>query len=191
MWLQEITLTQVCNVIVLASAVIIASKNIWEFFKKPVDDIAAKANAKEEEHIEEVIDRRVPELLASHSERVKGERNKEEACRAQSIKDDIIAAVDDKINELKLMTVEQDKQLHSIRKSIDLLNQSQLDMMRYDMNKIYYKYRPYKRILSADKKAFIKIYNDYKSMDGNTWIDALYAELKDWPIVEEENELKS
>ena len=63
--------------------------------------------------------------------------------------------------------------------------------MRYNMNKIYYKYRPYRKILSADKKAFIKIYNDYKSMDGNTWIDSLYAELKDWPIVEDEAELNS
>ena len=190
-WLQQITLTQVCNVIVLVSAVIIAGKNIWEFFKKPVDDLQARASEREEAHIEEVIDRRVPDLLAAHSEKVKGERNHEEACRAQSIKDDIIAAVDEKIGELKLMTVEQDKQLSSIRKSIDLLNQSQLDMMRYDMNKIYYKYRPYKRILSADKKAFIKIYNDYKSMDGNTWIDALYAELIEWQIVEDSNELKS
>ena len=63
--------------------------------------------------------------------------------------------------------------------------------MRYNMNKIYYKYRPYRKILSADKKAFIKIYNDYKSMDGNTWIDALYSEVKDWPIVEDESELKT
>lgn len=61
--------------------------------------------------------------------------------------------------------------------------------MRYNMNKIYYKYRPYRKILNADKKAFIKIYKDYKSMDGNTWIDALYSELKDWPIVEDESEL--
>ena len=190
MWLQNITLTEVCNIIVLVSAVIIAGKNIWEFFKKPVDDLQVRANAREEEHIEEVIDRRVPELLAKHSEKVKGERNHEEACRAQSIKDDIIAAVDDRLDELKNMTVEQDKQLSSLIKSMDLLTQSQMDMMRYDMNRIYYKYHQYKKILSADKKAFIKIYHDYKSMDGNTWIDALYAELKDWPIVEDWSELK-
>lgn len=190
MWLQNITLTEVCNIIVLVSAVIIAGKNIWEFFKKPVDDLQVRANAREEEHIEEVIDRRVPELLATHSEKVKGERNHEEACRAQSIKDDIIAAVEGRIDELKNMTVEQDKQLSSLIKSMDLLTQSQMDMMRYDMNRIYYKYRQYKKILSADKKAFIKIYHDYKSMDGNTWIDALYAELKDWPIVEDQSELK-
>ena len=58
-------------------------------------------------------------------------------------------------------------------------------MLRYDMNKLYYKYRPYKKILSADKKAFMKLYQDYKMMDGNTWIDALYAEVVDWPIVED------
>ena len=63
-------------------------------------------------------------------------------------------------------------------------------MMRYNMNKIYYKYRPYKKILSADKKAFIKIYNDYKPMGGNNWIDALFAEVKDWPIVEDASELE-
>lgn len=93
------------------------------------------------------------------------------------------------LDELKDMTLEQEAQLDEIQTSIDLLNQSQLDMMRYNMNKIYYKYREYKKILGADKKAFIKIYNDYKTMHGNTWIDQLYAELKDWPIVEEEKEL--
>ena len=93
------------------------------------------------------------------------------------------------LDELKDMTMEQEAQLDEIQDAIDLLNQSQLDMMRYNMNKIYYKYRPYKKILNADKKAFIKIYNDYKSMHGNTWIDSLYTEVKDWPIVEEEQEL--
>ena len=46
-------------------------------------------------------------------------------------------------------------------------------------------------MLNADKKAFMKLYHDYKLMDGNTWIDALYSEVKDWPIVEDESELKT
>ena len=95
------------------------------------------------------------------------------------------------LDELKDMTMEQEAQLDEILTSIDLLNQSQLDMMRYNMNKIYYQYRSYKKILNADKKAFMKIYNDYHTMGGNTWIDTLYAELKDWPIVEDESELKN
>ena len=160
MWLQGLTLTEVCNVIVLISAVIIAGKTIFGFFKKPVDDIAAKVNEREEEHIKEVLQAEIPNMLA-------------ENCK-------VITGSLDGIKE----------QLNDIQVAINLLNESQLDMMRYNMNKIYYKYHPYKKILSADKKAFIKIYTDYKSMDGNTWIDALYAELKDWPIVEDENELK-
>lgn len=95
------------------------------------------------------------------------------------------------IDELKQITLNQGETLSNIQDSIELINQSQLDIMRYNMNKIYYKYRQYKKILSADKKAFIKIYNDYKPMGGNNWIDALYDELILWEIVEDESELKT
>ena len=63
--------------------------------------------------------------------------------------------------------------------------------MRYNMNKIYYKYRPFGKILSCDKKAFIKLYEDYKPMGGNTWIDTLYPEVMGWPVVDNESELKN
>lgn len=131
----------------------------------------------------------MPDLLAKHSEKVKGERKTEDKCMAESITTSVIKVVDEKIDELKSMTEAQDEQLAEISRTINLLNQSQLDMMRYDMNKIYYKYRPFKKILSADKKAFIKIYKDYKDMDGNTWIDTLYSEVITWEIVEDESEL--
>ena len=159
-------LNSIANIVILISAFIIAAKNIFSFLKQPVDDLKASAREDEEKHIEEILKREMPSLL-------------QENCKS------IMGALD----ELKDMTMGQEAQLDEIQDAIDLLNQSQLDMMRYNMNKIYYKYRPYKKILNADKKAFIKIYNDYKSMDGNTWIDSLYAEVKEWPIVEEEQEL--
>ena len=63
--------------------------------------------------------------------------------------------------------------------------------MRYNMNRLYYKYRPFKKILDCDKKAFIKLYNDYKPMGGNSWIDTLYNEVVTWEIIENENELET
>lgn len=164
--LSNVNLNQLANIVILVSAVIIAVKNIYAFLRKPVDDYQDRANEAEEKHIETVLKREMPTLM-------------EKNCSV------IIGAID----ELKEMSIDQEGQLTQIQESIDLLSQSQLDIMRYNMNKIYYKYREYKKILSADKKAFIKIYNDYKTMHGNTWIDQLYAELKDWPIVEEEQEL--
>lgn len=164
--LGTINLQALCDIIILISAVLIAAQTIFKFLKKPVDDLKQSARDDEEKHVEEILKREMPSLLA-------------ENCKT------IMSSLD----ELKDMTMGQEAQLDEIQTSIDLLNESQLDMMRYNMNKIYYKYRPYKKILSADKKAFIKIYNDYKTMNGNTWIDSLYSELKDWPIVEEEQEL--
>ena len=56
-------LQQIANIIILVSAVIIAGKNIYGFFKKPVDSLQTKARSQEEKHIEEVIDKKFPEVL--------------------------------------------------------------------------------------------------------------------------------
>ena len=166
--LANLPLQNIANIIILISAVIIAGKNIYNFIKKPVDDLQQKADKAEEVHIEKVLKREMPSLM-------------EKNCQT------IVNAIDG----LKVMVQGQEEQLNEISSRLELLNASQLDMLRYDMNKLYYKYRPYKKMLSADKKAFMKLYHDYKLMDGNTWIDALYSEVKDWPIVEDESELKT
>lgn len=95
------------------------------------------------------------------------------------------------MSEIKNSLHSQNKTMEEIQASVKLLNNAQLDMMRYSMNRIYYKYYPYQKILSCDKKAFLKFYNDYHEMGGNTWIDTLYSEVKDWEAVEKEKDLKS
>ena len=160
-------LQQIANIIILVSAVIIAGKNIYGFFKKPVDSLQTKARSQEEKHIEEVIDKKFPEVLKK--------------CQG-----DLIESLD----EIKELNANQMEELIKIQNRIDLLNNSNMDLMRYNMNGLYYKYRPYKQILDCDKKAFIKFYNDYHSMGSNTWIDALYNEVMTWEIVEDENELE-
>ena len=58
--LKNLTLQDVCNLIILISAVIIAIKNIYNFLKKPVDGIQNHAESKEEKHILEVINKTLP-----------------------------------------------------------------------------------------------------------------------------------
>lgn len=103
----------------------------------------------------------------------------------------MLEAFDDKTEELKEIDLDQNKCIQRIQTSIDRLNESQLDTMRYNMNRIYYKYQPYKKILDYDKKAFMKFYTDYHEMGGNTWIDQLYNELKDWDTVKNISDLKT
>lgn len=170
MW--NLNLNQTANLIILISAVIIAAKNIWAFIKQPVDAAGKKIKLNSAKHIEEVLDakldEKIPELMSKNC--------------------DVLMA---SLNEIKELNVSQEEQLQDLQKSMNLLNISQLDMLRYSMNRIYYKYRPYKKILAADKKAFMKFYTDYKEMHGNTWIDTLYTELVEWPVVENQEELET
>ena len=164
---SNLSLQEICNIIILVSAVIIAVKNIYGFLKKPVDDLHGRAQSAEQHRIEEILSKKVPEMVKTNQE-------------------DII----DSLEEIKGLVLDQQHNLDKIQKSVDLLNTSQMDLMRYNMNRLYYKYRPFKKILDCDKKAFMKLYNDYHDMGGNTWIDSLYNEVMCWEIVEDESELK-
>lgn len=164
---ENLNLQEVCNIIILVSAVIIAVKNIYGFIKKPVDDLHGRAQSAEEKHIEEVLEKKLPEMVNDSHE-----------------------SIIDSLEEIKGLVLDQQHSFDKIQKSVDLLNVSQMDLMRYNMNRLYYKYRPFKKILDCDKKAFIKLYKDYHDMGGNTWIDSLYNEVMHWEIVEDENELK-
>ena len=165
--MEGLTLQSVCNLIILISAVIIGIKNIYGFFKKPVDDLHTKAHKEEEKHIEEVIDKKMPDIVQENCNKM-----------MQSL------------DNIEFMVGGQKGDLEHIQESVDLLNASNLDLMRYNMNSLYYRYRPYKKILKKKKKAFMKFYTDYHQMGGNTWIDTLYNEVLTWEIVEDENELK-
>ena len=188
---EHLTLNEISSFVILIGAVVVAIKNIYGFFKKPVESIQSRSNTREEQHIEEVIERRVPILLAKHSDDVRMERKIEDQAMMDQIKDSIGTMFDEKVEELKEISLDQGQEIKSIKKSVDLLNSSQMDMMRYNMNRIYYKYRPYRKILDCDKKAFLKFYTDYHEMGGNTWIDSLYPEVMRWETVENEEELKS
>lgn len=68
-------LNHIANIIVLISAVIIAVKNIYSFFKKPVDHIAEKSHQEEEKRIEAVLDKKMPGFLEVNCSTLMGSLN--------------------------------------------------------------------------------------------------------------------
>lgn len=81
---------------------------------------------------------------------------------------------------------DQDEKLNS---KIDLLTKSSNDLLRMDMNEIYYRYLPYKKILDYDRKCFIKLYDDYVEQGGNSYIQDINTELRSWEIVATKEDL--
>ena len=68
----NIDLQTLCNIIILISAVIIAAQNIFGFLKKPVNDLKQSAHEDEEKHIEEILKREMPTLLAENCKTIMG-----------------------------------------------------------------------------------------------------------------------
>ncbi len=55
--------------------------------------------------------------------------------------------------------------------------------LRSEMLRIYYQHRDEKVIHQYVFENFVKLYEAYKALKGNSFIDKIYAEVKTWEIV--------
>ena len=55
--------------------------------------------------------------------------------------------------------------------------------LRSDMLRIYYNHREEKTIRQYEYENFVELYEGYKALKGNSFIDKIYAEVKEWEIV--------
>lgn len=55
--------------------------------------------------------------------------------------------------------------------------------LRHDMLCIYYAHRETKIIRQYEYENFVMLYEAYKALKGNSFIDKIYGEVKTWEIV--------
>lgn len=56
-------------------------------------------------------------------------------------------------------------------------------LLRSDMLTIYYHNREKKVIRQYEYENFVMLYEAYKALKGNSFIDKIYSEVKDWEVV--------
>lgn len=56
-------------------------------------------------------------------------------------------------------------------------------MLRSDMLKIYYHNREKEKIHQYEYENFVMLYEAYKSLKGNSFIDKIYREVQTWEII--------
>lgn len=66
-----------------------------------------------------------------------------------------------------------------IKKIID----GQKCQLRSEMLQIYYKNKDTKQIHQFEKENFVLLYEAYKALKGNSFIDTIYAEVMKWETV--------
>jgi hypothetical protein len=55
--------------------------------------------------------------------------------------------------------------------------------LRSEMLRIYYNHQESKRIRQYEYENFVMLYEAYKALKGNSFIDKIYGEVKTWEIV--------
>ena len=56
-------------------------------------------------------------------------------------------------------------------------------LLRSEMLRIYYSNEEKKTIRQYEFENFIKLYNAYKALGGNSFIDEIYEEIKTWRVI--------
>lgn len=55
--------------------------------------------------------------------------------------------------------------------------------LRSDMLRIYYHNRETKKIRQYEYENFVLLYEEYKALKGNSFIDKIYKEIQTWEII--------
>lgn len=55
--------------------------------------------------------------------------------------------------------------------------------LRSEMLRIYYRHRETEEIRQYEYENFVYLYEAYKALKGNSFIDKIYAEVKKWEII--------
>lgn len=110
---------------------------------KLFDDSGRFIKKKNDSHIEEIIGEKLPQYLQ--------ENNKN---------------INEKLDKILEINQEQTRK-------IEQLEDSNTDMLRREIKKIYGKYRVFKKISQYDKIDCAKLVEDYRAENGNTYVEDL------------------
>lgn len=73
---------------------------------------------------------------------------------------------------------------------LDNLLKSTNDTMRLELLRVYFKYRPYKKIPQWTRESAAHIYEDYTAQEGNSFVEDLWNQMSTWEVVSSEHDIK-
>ena len=117
------------------------------------------------------------------SKRRKEHQKRKEEENKKQLKQTIKEVIEPMLLKLEERDNEQDRKL-------TCLIHSSNDMMRAEIVKIYYHYLPYKKMLQYSRELLNKLFHDYHDQGGNSFIEDIYNEMKTWPVVSNDKDLR-
>ena len=121
--------------------------------------------------------------------RIKKKKEDENKKLRKTIIEDVKNALQPEFTKLHDADMEFKEIIGGIDHKINLLNASNRDLLRTDIERIYSKYKKIRKIPETDREILDKLYIDYKNEDGNGRIERMYLRTVDWEVVSDDEEL--
>lgn len=160
---------QICDWIVLISAVTIAITKIFHFFGKPIIFAKNKSLEEEKKRMAVYLQEMLPSALKSHDLEIRDKYK----CDREKYLIEISQCVTDKMTEI----------IKKQNTNIDILTRSSKDVLREKIMGIYHKNKEDCQLEHYEKEALEQYYIDYKAMNGNSYIDKYYGFMKKWGVL--------
>ena len=181
-------LSQIVDFVILASALAMAITNLYNFFAKPTAKFKQRRLKQEKEQIQEVLDEELPEILLKRDLETRDKYKSDRQRYLEEIKQEILLSLsktinnlDDAIKDIREINKEQNEKIETLAKS-------SRDVLREKIMAIYHKGRHTKILSMYDKESLNQYYIDYKSEEGNSYIDKYYKRMQTWTVMDDEDE---
>lgn len=73
--------------------------------------------------------------------------------------------------------------VRGISERVQSIAEGQKCILRSDMMRTYYRHHDERKIRQYEFENFIACYKAYKALDGNSFIDKIYAEILEWEVI--------
>ena len=178
--MRTLSMSQICDAIVLISAVCLAITNIYNFFAKPTSNLKKKKDNNLKNQIDITLEEKLPEALLQHDLETRQRYLNDRQQYLLDIKAEVLADTKEILDNIYQLNLEQNE-------NIKVLSQGNKDMLRHRIMDIYYRYRSEKRLPVSAKEALDELYKDYKAAGGNSYIDKYYKRMSTWEVYDDEN----
>lgn len=172
---------EICNWIVLISAVTLAVTNIYKFFKKPVDVVQKHQDEQLEKKIEQQLSKVLPDILNKQSTEMMTARHCEYKDLLEQVDHMLVERTSDNFQEIK-------DNIQTQGSDISILKKTTLDLLRNDILEIYHKNKAKRQLIETDREYLDDLFRDYSAEGGNSYIAKKYYRMTKWEIIADDED---
>lgn len=179
-------LQSICDLIVVIGAAYFTIIKIIDSFAKPSSKLRKKQYEKQKATFKNILDEAMPEYLDNHDLKIRDRYLNDRLNYLKEIKNSVLLDLQETLRQIENSNIQQNERIDLLDKKMEKLNNGQKDVLRQKIMAIYNKNKQNKTLTYDEKDNLDALYHDYKSIDGNSYIDKIYYRICKWNVLDDD-----